>query len=154
MARTPTGTHSRLATAGFHISICVTHSTGYVNLPASASSWFTRGRGSANPSYGWFGPRRRRSHLIDQMRKAKASDGREGGERTVSEADPPGAEEEAGGGEEPRDGAPVPALAQVDVPVADPRRRSAAGATVARGRHASRAHTHTPRRTRTTRRID
>jgi len=60
----------------------------------------------------------------------------------VSEADPPGAEEEAGGGEEPRDGAPVPALAQVDVPIADPRRRSAAGATVARGRHA--AHTRTP----------
>jgi hypothetical protein len=75
------------------------------------------------------------------MRKAKASE--EGGEeRNVSEADPPGAEEEAGGGEEPRDGAPVPALAQVDVPIADPRRRSAAGATVARGRHA--AHTRTP----------
>jgi hypothetical protein len=52
------------------------------------------------------------------------------------EANPPGAEEEAGRGEEPRDAAPVPAIAEVHVPVADPRRRSAAAA--ATGPHAAR----------------
>jgi len=62
-------------------------------------------------------------------------------ERGRSGGDPPGAEEEAGGGDEPRDGAPVPALAQVDVPVAHPRRRSAAAA---RGRHAESPHRAAP----------
>jgi hypothetical protein len=52
--------------------------------------------------------------------------------RGACEASPPGADEDAGGGEHPRDGAPVPPLPQVDVPVADPPRGSAA----ARRRHA------------------
>lgn len=110
------------------------------------SSWLHPRSRQFNPSYGWFCHRRRRSHSIDQMWEASEG-GR--GERNMSEADPPGAEEEAGGGEEPRDGAPVPALAQVDVPVTDPRRRSAAGATVARGRHAAHNLPHSA-----TRRID
>ena len=70
----------------FHLCHHTLQASQSASIAPGRSSWFARGRGSATPpsSYGWFGPRRRRSHSIDQMWKAKASEEGEREERERS----------------------------------------------------------------------